>query len=156
MKRTSNNFTLHKKQQGLTFIELSISIAVGLTIIITVAAGIRNILISSDVADAVTDVNYIIQGAVGYRANRPSYAGITMAILNTSEYLPTTIGAGTAANPWGGNYTVAVNSGDSSKMDITITNVPTGVSTRLESVMEPTTDGGNSAVVSGTTLTLTY
>lgn len=145
-----------KKQKGLTFIELTISIAIGLTIIIAVVAGVRNILISSEVSGAVTDVNYIVQGAVGYRTNTSSYTGVSMAVLNASQYLPTIIGGGVGANPWGGNYTIAVNGSDASKMDITITNVPAGVSTRLESIMEPTTDGGNSAVVSGTTVTVTY
>lgn len=148
--------TISTKQRGFTLIEVGIALAIGLAILLGVAKAIQVNQQRSAVGAAVTDIQSILQGAADYRSSRPSYTGLTMTVLNTQKLVPAAIGTGSGVNPWGGNYTAAPNSGDASKLDITITNVPTGISTQLESKLDPSSDGGNGASVSGTTVTVTY
>ncbi|MFT6905822.1 MAG: type II secretory pathway pseudopilin PulG [Oleiphilaceae bacterium] len=158
IKSKGRKAVIHQKSKknGFTFVEVGIAVAIGLTIILGVASGVRTFLQKTDVNDAVRDIQIILQSSADFRSTRPSYTGVSMAVLNAQRLLPDAIGSGVGANPWGGNYTVTANGVDSSKVDIGLSNVPAGISAQLEFKLDPTSDGNNGATVAGTVLTVVY
>lgn len=131
--------SIHSKQRGFTLIEVGIALAIGLVIMLGVARAIQVNQERSQVAQAVQDVQAILQASVDYRGASNAYTGVTMDNLNTNGLLPKGIAGsettkGTGTNPWAGNYTAAPKDGDASKhiLSITVTNVPTTAGLQLK------------------------
>ncbi len=156
MKRTRSNYYSKKSQSGFTLVEISIVVVIGMVIILSALQGVNIIQDKRKVSSGVNQLTQIYQGAADWRATRASYAGISMAVLNNLSLLPNNIGAGVGVNPWGGNYTITANAANNGLVDIALTNVPAGVSAQMEDKIEPSTSGGNTSVVAGTTVTSTF
>ena len=157
MQKTRNfKSPMLRKQKGFTLVEIAIVIVMGAVIVLTALEGVTVIQEKRKVSQAVTQVTQVYQAASDWRATRSSYTGISMTVLNDRKLLPSTISTGTSVNPWGGNISIAANGSNVGLVDITFTNVPTGVSSQLEDKLEPSSSGGNTASVSGTTVTVSY
>ena len=153
-----NNTLVHKrqKQKGFTLPEVGIAMAIALVILLGAVKLYGTYNLRKEVNLAITDVQYIMNAAADWRSTRSNYTGVTMALLNTSGLLPSTIGAGTSANPWGGNYSIAAYATDASKIVITLTNVNATASAQLNDKLKATSDGGAGTTISGTTFTVRY
>jgi hypothetical protein len=63
------------------------------------------------------DIATLTTQASAYRALDPTYTGISITALTSMGLLPKSWGAGSGANPAGGNYTLAANATDSTRVD---------------------------------------
>ena len=154
------SLSIHAKQRGFTLIEVGIALAIGIVIMLGVARAIQVNQERSQVAQAVQDVQAILQASVDYRGATNGYIGVTMDNLNTNGLLPkgiagtgTTKGAGT--NPWAGNYTAAPEDTTTNKhiLTITVTGVPTSAGNQLAKKLGPI---ASSAAYAGTTVTVKF
>ena len=131
-----------RNKSGFTLIELVlvISIVALLLMAIGLTSGVKE---NARVHAAAESVKTLRTAAESYiAAGNMTYAGITIAGLQTAEYLPANFSA-TGSNPWGGNYSIAVNS-DPNKVDISLTGVSTTASARLSSLFTNSASATNS------------
>ncbi len=75
-----------------------------------------------------------------------------MANLVSEGHLPAKFSV-TGSNPWGGNYTVAVNASDATQVDITLTSVPTNAGADLVRTFNTISEG---AIYDDGTFTVTF
>ena len=68
-----------------------------------------------------------------------TYTGISIAALKTAGLLPNSFSS-TASNGFGGDYSVAVNAADSTKVDIALASVPAGAATDLTNAFKAKAD----------------
>jgi prepilin-type N-terminal cleavage/methylation domain-containing protein len=117
------------KQAGFTLLELVIVLGV-LGILMSVASKAMNNGNLSEQYILQSDIDRITTQAVKFARGR-QFTDVSIAKLCQDGYLDGTIcGAsnnGTAANPWGGNYTLVANSANPNRFDLTITKVPGNV-----------------------------
>lgn len=129
------------KKGGFTLIELVLVISIIALLIMAVglASGVRE---NAKIHSAAESVKSLRTAAESYIASgNMTYAGITVSELQTAGYLPGSFSA-TGSNPWGGDYTVAPNA-DSTKVDISLTQVSVSGSARLSALF------ANSATATG-------
>lgn len=119
------------RKGGFTILELSIVLAIiGILIagIVGVASSMRQ---TAFLTEAAQTINSLHESANQYIAiGNNNFTGISVAVLQTNNLLPSGF-SGTGSNPWGGNYTIAANSSDSSMIDIQLTSVATAAGARL-------------------------
>ena len=123
---------MERAKKGFTLIELVlvISIVALLLMAIGLTSGVRE---NARVHAAAESVKTLRTASESYiAAGNMTYAGITIAGLQTAGYLPASFSA-TGSNPWGGNYSIAADS-DPNKVDISLTGVSTTASARLSSL----------------------
>ena len=135
--------SIHSKQRGFTLIEVGIALAIGLVIIMGVARSIQVNQLKLQTAKAVQDVQAILVAAVDFRSGRNDYTGVKIGGMMLGKDIKGGNGNGTGANPWGGNYTVAVNG---NFVDIGLTNIPNDVGPLLVAKLNPDSQGGNTAL----------
>jgi prepilin-type N-terminal cleavage/methylation domain-containing protein len=118
-----------RKSKGFTFLELVVALGI---LGILMAAGAKA-LNSGNISEQYIlqkDIDTITTQAIKYAAGR-QFTGVTIAKLCLDGYIDGTVcGAsanGTGSNPWGGNYTLAVNATNPNRFDVTATKVPTNV-----------------------------
>lgn len=159
-----------KKVKGYTLIELSIGIAIVALLVIGALAALPGVMFNNQAKDLNTEVNIIRSEVVNWKGyGRASFDGISIDTLCSPnrKALPTGIcGAsnkGTAANPFGGDYSVSVNELNKGRFDITVTGVPSDKRDILADQFAPNTadacesaDSCNTVKASGTDITLTY
>lgn len=118
-----------KKSKGFTLIELVIVMGI-IAILMAVGSSYMNKGNITEQHIAMKDIEAITTGAVKYAGGR-QFTSVTMAVLCADGYVEgTPCGAsnnGTAANPWGGDYKVVVNSANSNRFDISLNKVPKNV-----------------------------
>lgn len=120
-----------KNKKGFTIVELGIALIVIAIILAAVVPAIKTISDNSRITNAVASVKAIQTAATSYyQANGGTYTGITFAVLASGGHLPSQFSA-TGTNPWTGNYTIAVNGADTTKFDLSLTNVPANAATNL-------------------------
>lgn len=144
-----------RKNGGFTLIELMVVLVliVGLTIAfwpqITQALGI------GDAGKVRTQVTEIQSGAMLYKQRKNIFdSGFNMTALQSQGFISKRMGTGTAINPWGGNYTVAANSSDSTQYIVTVTGIKNAaIGAQLQ---DDYATSAISAAFSGSTLTLTF
>ncbi len=147
---------LSRRERGFTFLEVMIALSLGMIAIMAVAKGIQSITTRSNVSVAVTDIQYILQASVSWRASQTSYSGISMSVLENQGLLPSAIGSGSGTNPWGGNYTVTANASNGNLLDIALSNVASDAGAQAVTLLQKTSYNANSASYSGGTLSVTY
>lgn len=123
--------SMMKKQKGFTLLEVGLAIVVALLVIAAAAMAFTTQREKAQVKAAIEGINYVYQAAQDWAATRPNFTGVSCAVLTSQNLLPNIVGDCTGDNPWGGNYTVAVNSGNSARVTITLTNVPQGPGAQL-------------------------
>ena len=140
-----------RNKSGFTLIELVlvISIVALLLMAIGLTSGVRE---NARVHAAAESVKTLRTASESYiAAGNMTYAGITIAGLQTAGYLPASFSA-TGSNPWGGNYSISVNS-DPNKVDISLTGVSTIASARLSSLF---TNSASATSYASDTWTVTF
>lgn len=159
-----------KKQGGYTIIELAVGVGIVALLIVIAFAALPTVMFKVNSTRLASDVNNIRGEVVAWKGyGRPSYDTIEISTLcsATRKALPTSIcgadGDGASANPFGGNYTIAVNSSNKGRFDITVTGVPADKLDILADQLAPQTadscesaTGCSSITATGTTLVMTY
>lgn len=159
-----------KKQGGYTIAELVVGVGIVSLLIIIAFAALPAVNFKINSSRLASDVNSIRGEVVAWKGfGRPSYATIEISTLCAAsrKALPTSIcgadGDGASANPFGGNYTVAVNGSNKGRFDITVTGVPADKLDILADQLAPQTadacesaTGCSSISATGTTLVMTY
>lgn len=143
---------MKKGKGGFTLIEIVITIAIIAVLIsaVSVGTGIMGAAKMNTAAQSVKQLRVAAQSYIA--AGNLTFTGISIAGLITSKFLPDGFVAA-ASNPWAGDYTVAVNSGDSSKVDITLTSVPADSATRLSALFK---NSASTTSYTGTTWIVTF
>jgi type II secretory pathway pseudopilin PulG len=126
-----------QKQKGFTLLEVGLAVVVALLVIAAAAMAFTTQREKASVKNAIEGVNYIYQAAQDWASVRPNFTGVSCAILVAQNLLPQVLGDCTGDNPWGGNYTVAVNGSNSARVNITLTNVPNGPGAQLVDKLTP-------------------
>ena len=141
-----------RSKNGFTLIELVLVISI-IAILIMAVGLTSGITGNAKVNSAAQSVRTLRSAAENYiAAGNMTYTGISITGLQTSGYLPTGFSA-TGSNPWGGNYTVAANASDSSKVDVSLTSVGSAQATRLSALFANSATGTS---YSTTTWTVTF
>jgi len=127
------------KKTGFTLIELALVIAViGILIAaLTSGSGIRNAAKVQSAAESVRTLRIAAENYIA--AGKLTFTGISVDVLRTEGYLPSNF-ATSGTNPWGGDYSVDANSLDSSKVDISLTSVPSSAGSKLNTLFANSAD----------------
>jgi Tfp pilus assembly protein PilV len=128
---------LKSKQKGMSLIEVGLAIVVALIVIAAASALFSTQREKAHVKAAVEGVNYMYQAAQDWASVRPNFTGVSCAVLTAQSLLPQILGDCTGDNPWGGNYTVAVNGTNAARVNITLTGVPNGPGAQLVDKLTP-------------------
>lgn len=143
---------LRKSKKGFTLIEIVITIAIIAVLISAIGVG-AGVMGNAKINTAAQSVKQLHTAAASYiAAGNMTYTGISVAGLITSKFLPDGF-SGTASNPWAGDYTVAVNASDSSKVDVSLTSVPADAATRLSALFK---NSASATSYTGTIWTATF
>lgn len=143
-----------KKQKGFTLIELSIVLILIVGLTITMWPQLSQMFGVGDAAKTRTQISEIQNGAVLYKQRNNVFTGISMTVLDNQGYVSDRMGDGTARNPWGGNYTVAVDAADATRYTVTATGVQNAdIGAQLAADYATS---AVSAAFNGTTLTVTF
>lgn len=126
-----------KKQKGFTLLEVGLAVVVALLVIAAAATAFTTQREKAQVKAAVEGINYLYQAAQDWASTRPSFTGVSCSVLVAQSLLPKVLDDCNGDNPWGGNYTVAVNSANPARVQITLTNVPAGPGAQLVDKLTP-------------------
>jgi prepilin-type N-terminal cleavage/methylation domain-containing protein len=116
-------------KKGFTIIEMVIALVIISVILLVVVPMGQAATDNSRIANGIASIKAIQTAAVQWaNDNGGVYTGITFDKLAgsagaTTAYLPAQFTA-TSTNPWGGNYTVAVDANNAEQVDIAMTAVP--------------------------------
>ena len=118
-----NNKIKGKKRRGLSMIEIMIAlIIIGVLAYFSIPQ-LQAFLGSSKADAAVQQVQALIQGARKFGPPNGDKTGISRTALDARGLIPDTWNSGTGANPWSGDITITVNSGDQTQVDVTFTGI---------------------------------
>ena len=122
-----------KKNKGFSLIELAISVGL-ITVLVGVVAAGGGMMNKCRLQREAEAVNNLRLAAQNYIAS-PSltYTGVSVAALKTAGFLPNNFDP-VQANSFGGDYSIAANTTDNTKVDIALTNIPSSVGTELASM----------------------
>jgi len=135
--RRFSNLNSKARQGGFTLLEVGLALVVAMLVIAAAAMAFTTQRDRAEVKSAVDGVNSLYSGAQDWAITRPNFTGVSCAVLIAQNLLPPLLGNCTAANPWGGNYTVAANATNAARVDITLTNVPNGPGAQLVDKLTP-------------------
>ena len=128
-----------KRNKGFSLMELAIAVGLIAILVGVVAAGGGmmarcRIQRETDAVDSlrVASQNYLTPPNL-------TYAGISITALKTAGLLPNSFNAA-ASNAFGGDYTVAANTVDSTKVDIALASVPANAATDLTNAFKAKAD----------------
>jgi prepilin-type N-terminal cleavage/methylation domain-containing protein len=122
--------------KGFTLLELIVVMVIITIIASQIIASLKGAADNGRIAAALNSVKAIQTAAMSYfNNNGGSCAGISVATLVAGNYLPGTF-TGTNANPWGGNYTVAVNANNNTQFNLTMTNIAQVDATTLNNALQ--------------------
>jgi len=142
-------------KKGFTLLELVVVMVIITIIASQVIASFKGAADNGRVAAALNSIKAIQTAAMSYfNSNGGSCTGISVASLVSGNYLPGTF-TGTNANPWGGNYTIAVNANNNTQFNLTMTNISQADATLLNNDLQNSAQAVN-YVASSTTWTGTF
>jgi prepilin-type N-terminal cleavage/methylation domain-containing protein len=122
-------------KKGFSLLELIIVMVVMGTMAIVVVNNTKGSSESGQITSAMQSVSAIQTASMQWFAdNGNAFTGVSVGTLVTSKLLGEAF-TGTSANPWGGNYSLAVNGADAAKADLTITAVPGTAATKLTTAL---------------------
>jgi len=129
-----------RNKKGFTLLELIVVMVIITIIASTVIGSFKGASDNGRVANALNSIKAIQTAAMGYfNSNGGSCSGISIATLVTGKFLPGSF-SGTGTNPWGGNYTVNVNASDTTKFDLSMTNISATDNTNLDNAIQKTSE----------------
>lgn len=109
--------------KGFTLLELIVVMIIITIIASQIIASFKGASDNGRIAAALNSIKAIQTASMSYfNANGGSCNGISVASLVSGNYLPGTF-TGNNANPWGGNYSVAVDPNNATQFDLSMTNV---------------------------------
>jgi type II secretory pathway pseudopilin PulG len=141
-----------QSQKGYTLWEFAMTMALILLLTMAVFQVWQSVSASRKVTSSFSDIQTILKASLDWKAGKTSYSGISMSQLDNLGLLPTSLGNGNQANPWGGNYSVAASSSNMSKVDITLTNIPSKMALQLQDKLSSITEDSSDVSVSGSTV----
>ena len=129
----------HIQQLGVTLLELMLSLAIIAVLLILATRYYEGARLSQQVNQAGNDIQAIVAAMANKTAGNPNYSATTncMKDLMATGYLPSVWGStASTANPWGGSYTCAVNSGSAGQgqVQIAAAGLPSTACTNLENM----------------------
>ncbi len=131
-----------KQKSGFSLVELAIGLAIITVLILSISlsSGLRD---NARVQSAAQSIQTLRSAAESYlTTGRLNYAGLSISSLKSGSLLPAGFDAA-ASNPWGGAYTIAPSSSDSTKFSITLNSVPKTDSSKLISYFKNTAVSSN-------------
>lgn len=129
------------KKGGFSLIEMMLVMIV-IGVLLSVVLSGKGVADTSRVSSSSQSIKALHNSSMSYMTDNLTYTGVSVASLIAGEYLPTGFDA-TGSNPFGGNYAVAPNSGDSTQVDISLTNVTAGNATKLNNMFANSSNGTN-------------
>ena len=120
---------IFRNKKGFSLIELSIAIVIlGILVgAVVVGSGLGT---KAKVQHETDTVNTLVTAARNYlTASQTTYTGVSITVLGTANYLPTSF-TSTTTDSWGGVYGVAVDA-TSTQVDITVASVPNAATATL-------------------------
>lgn len=163
----AKNVNMKNRQRGASTTDIIIWSALIIIALIFTISKVPDIRYAMRVSGFQSDVSTISDAAYRWKKMRPNYTGVSIGVLCTDKYLPTSIcgttNNGVASNQFGGNWTVAANSNPGLyNIVATIPNDPTRMND-LADTMAPATRGNctqasgcTTITATGTTLTMTF
>lgn len=107
-------------KKGFTLVELMIVLGVIALLLGVILLSARGTQTAAKITGTTTEIQQIYGACQTWIGNgRTSYTGLTIATLQGIGYIPATL-----KSPWAGTFTVAVNGTDSSRVNISLTAVP--------------------------------
>ncbi len=116
--------SLHKQRGAMSaeMIMVTVFMVIGL---IFVAAQAPNIMYKINEARFLSQANEIAQETIAWKKARPNFSGVTMTKVCDETSLSKNIcgdsGDGSETNPFGGDWSISVNSGSKGLYDVTAT-----------------------------------
>jgi prepilin-type N-terminal cleavage/methylation domain-containing protein len=136
--------------KGFTLLELIVVMVIITIIASQVIASFKGAADNGRVAAALNSIKAIQTAAMSYfNNNGGSCTGVSVTTLVSGNYLPGTF-TGTNANPWGGNYTIAVNANNSTQFNLSMTNISQTVATTLNNALQNSAQAVNYVATSST------
>ncbi|MEI8012674.1 MAG: type 4 pilus major pilin [Candidatus Omnitrophota bacterium] len=121
--------------RGFSLIELAISIGLVAVLVSVVAAG-GGMMNKFRIQREVQAVDTLRVASQNYLSGQNlTYTGISVAALKTAGFLPGSFEPA-MSNSFGGDYTVAANPADNTKVDISLAAVPSSAGTDLSGVFQ--------------------
>jgi len=147
MKSIQNRLS---NKKGFTLLELIVVMVIITIIASQVVASFKGAADNGRVAAALNSIKAIQTAAMSYfNNNGGNCTGISVATLVSGNYLPGTF-TGTNANPWNGNYTVAVNANNNTQFNLTMTNISQTDATTLNNALQNSAQAVNYVATSST------
>jgi hypothetical protein len=93
--------------------------------VVAVVAILYSVFGSNKTQNAISDMTQMQTNIQGLYNNQSNFTSLTNTVAINGKLAPDTMISGTSlVNPWGGTVTVAVNSGNAARFDVTHTQVP--------------------------------
>ncbi len=142
-------------KKGFTLLELIVVMIIITIIASQVIASFKGAADNGRIAAALNSIKAIQTAAMSYYSNNGgSCTGISVASLVSGNYLPGTF-TGTNANPWSGNYAIAVNPNNATQFNLSMTNISQVDATALNNALQNSAQAVN-YVASSSTWTGTF
>jgi len=137
-------------KNGFTLLELIVVMVIITIIASQIIASFKGASDNGRVASALNSVKAIQTAAMNYfNNNGGSCAGISVSNLVAGNYLPGAF-TGTGSNPWGGNYTVAVNANNATQFNLSMTNISQADANTLSNDLANSSQGTTYAAATST------
>jgi prepilin-type N-terminal cleavage/methylation domain-containing protein len=137
-------------KKGFTLLELIVVMVIITIIASQVISSFKGASENGRVAAALNSIKAIQTAAMSYfNNNGGSCTGISVTTLVSGNYLPGSF-TGTNANPWGGNYIVAVNANNATQFNLSMTNISQTNATTLNSALQNSAQAVNYVATSST------
>ena len=128
-----------KRNKGFSLMELAIAVGLIAILVGVVSAG-GGMMGRCRVQRETEAVDSLRLASQNYLTPpNMTYAGISVTALKTAGLLPNSFNP-TGSNGFGGDYTVAANSADNTKVDIALASVPANAATDLSNVFKSKAD----------------
>jgi prepilin-type N-terminal cleavage/methylation domain-containing protein len=128
-----------KKSKGFSLMELAIAVGLIAILVGVVAAG-GGMMARCRVQRETQAVDSLRLASQNYLSPpNMTYSGISVSALKTAGLLPNSFDPD-GSNGFGGDYTVAVNTEDSTKVDIALASVPSQAATDLTNAFKAKAD----------------
>lgn len=128
-----------KRNKGFSLMELAIAVGL-ISILVGVVAAGGGMMNRCRVARETEAVDSLRLASQNYLTPpNLTYSGINITALKTAGLLPNSFDA-TGSNGFGGDYTVAVNVADSTKVEIALANIPAAAAADLTNAFKAKAD----------------